>query len=69
MNPMYANQITVTVGETEVLLRFAHIMPQYDIDGKLKESTVANEQTIVLSPAAFAKMREVIDSMPGKDKE
>lgn len=69
MNSMYANQITLTAGENEVLLHFSQLLPEYDVEGKVTGTRIADAQTIILAPIAFEKMKEAIDAIAKKDKE
>ncbi len=69
MDTMYANQITVTLAENEVLLHFAQLVPDYDTNGDINGTKIGDEKTIILSPVAFEKIREVIESISRKDKE
>ena len=67
MSNLYANQITVAIGEKEVFLRFACLAPSFDKDGKLGTTDVSAEQTIILSKDGFEKLKELIYGMEKVD--
>ena len=70
MDAMYANQITITIGENETILHFAFLTPQYDEKGNLLEKpAIATEKNIVLSPEGYRKLKEMMNSVDVQVKE
>lgn len=67
MDIMYANQMTVAIGEKEVYLRFACLAPSFDKNGKLGNTDVATEKTIIMTKDGFDKLKELINGMQQMD--
>ncbi len=70
MDAMYANQMTVSIGQDEVVLHFSFIAPNYDEKGDvLEKPSVASERTIILTKLGFEKFAGAIMNVVNQPKE
>lgn len=70
MDAMYANQMTLTIGENEAILHFSFLTPKYDEKGNvLQQPAIADEKNIVLSAEGFKQFKAMINSVDVQVKE
>lgn len=70
MDVSYANQISLTLSDNEVFLRFAAVHPEYEVKGEVKsEPSVDNEHIIVLTKDGFSALKDLINGNYSSAKE
>ena len=63
MSAMYANKFTVTLSDTEAIVRFVWLSPEYDENDSVIGTNVVEEKNIVLSRAGFESLRQVMNEL------
>lgn len=66
MNHMYANKFTISISESEAILRFCWILPKYENGDDVNGAEIAEEQVITLPRAAYDQLLQVMNDLEQK---